>query len=852
MIPTNLVKAMSLLAIGLSSISTQATELIRGPYIQLGTASSMIIRWNTDEPTNSRITYGTQFNELDQILDNAALTTSHEVVLTNLSPLTRYYYSVGSDTSALAGNDADTFFETSPATDTATPTRIWILGDPGRAGTDPTLEGQKIVRDGYYQFSQGAYTDFWLMLGDNAYNDGTIEEYQNAVFDQYPTMLKQSPFWPVMGNHDNRTAKVETGTGGYYDLFSLPKNGEAGGVASTQEAYFSFDYGNIHVVVLNSSDREHYELSGPMDEWLRTDLQTSEAEWLIAVFHHPVYGKSGHDSDTEYNMIQMRQNFVPILEEFGVDLVMTGHNHFYTRTTLIDGHHGMSDTFDTNKHHINAGDGRLDGDGAYSKTSGAANSGTVYITHGAGEGGGSGYARRVTDEDIASGKRHPTDFMYGGRGSMVLEIDGKTLAMNVIGPLGDVVDYFTITHTGDDTSQNQAPNAVANGPYTAEVDEDIIFNSTGSDDPDGNIASYLWYFGEGNASNLPHPTHRYTTAGEYTATLTVTDDKGATDSSQVAVSIIGGADSVLQNGVAKTVSGQQTEELQFVFEVPIDAKSVTVTIANGSGDADLYVRFSEQPTVSDYDCRPYKGGNSEQCDFTPAQTGSYYIMLRGYNPFSEVQLTADYLLDGNEAPAADANGPYHAAVNSDIMFSSDGSFDPDGTLSAYSWDFGDGNQSQQANPIHPYTSEGHYTALLTVTDAQGKTSQDSANVTISNVVDACTNGGIAINGGRVDAGAAYCLQATAGGDQIQLAHLVRDEDVGKVLELKLEYGSGNADLLHRFDQRPDATTWDHRSQGDTNEELILVPSVSKGWHYVHVKATTAFSGATLSLSYRDE
>ena len=852
MIRNNLVKVMSLLILGLSSISSQASEIIRGPYIQLGTESSMIIRWNTDTPTNSRIKYGTQLNELDQIHDNSALTHSHEIRLTNLSPLTRYYYSVGSSTATLAGNDADTFFETSPKTGTATPTRIWILGDPGRAGVDPTLVGQKIVRDGYYQFSKGAYTDFWLMLGDNAYSDGTIEEYQNAVFNQYPKLLKQSPFWPVMGNHDNRTAKVETGTGGYYDLFSMPKNGEAGGVPSTQEAYFSFDYGNIHVVVLNSSDEEHYELSGAMDEWLKDDLDTSDAEWLIAVFHHPVYGKSGHDSDTETNMIRMRQNFVPILEDYGVDLVMTGHNHFYTRSTLIDGHYGMSDTFESDKHHINMGDGRLDGDGAYTKTGATANSGTVYITHGAGEGAGTGYARRVTDEEIASGKRHPTDFMYGGRGSMVLEINGKSLTMNVIGPMGALVDYFSINHTGDDDQQNKKPNAHANGPYAAEVGEDIIFNSTGSNDPDGNIASYSWYFGEGDSSNLPNPSHSYTTAGEYTATLTVTDNKGATDSIQVAVSIVGGEDFVLEKGVQKSTSGQQKEELQFIFEVPVDAMSVTVTIANGTGDADLYVRFGEQASVTDYDCRPYKGGNNEQCKFTPAKTGSYYVMLRGYNDFSEVQLTADYLLDGNESPSADANGPYHATVDSDIIFSSDGSFDPDGSLSAYSWDFGDGNRSQQANPAHSYGSEGDYTASLTVTDAQGKTSQDSANVTISNVVDACANGDVAFNGGRVLAGAAYCLQTTSSDNQIQLAHFVNDEDAGKVLEIRLKYGSGNADLLHRFEQRPKESTWDHRSQGDTNEELILVPSVSEGWHYIHVKAKTEFSGATLSLGYRED
>lgn len=254
-----------------------------------------------------------------------------------------------------------------------------------------------------------------ILILVNAYVDGTIQEYQYAVFNQYPKMLKQSPLWPVLGNHDNRTAKISTETGGYYDLFSLPTNGEAGGTPSGREAYFSFDYGNIHVVVLNSSDDEHFEIAGPMDDWLETDLANTTAEWLITVFHHPVYAKSGHDSDTEYNMVKMREIYLPIFDKHGVDLIMTGHNHFYTRTTLTNGHYGLSPTYDANVHNLDTGDGRVDGDGAYTKKTGEANSGTIYITHGASSGGGNGHASVVSQEDIDSGKRHPSDYIYGGR-----------------------------------------------------------------------------------------------------------------------------------------------------------------------------------------------------------------------------------------------------------------------------------------------------------------------------------------------------------------------------------------------------------------------------------------------------
>lgn len=70
--------------------------------------------------------------------------------------------------------------------------------------------------------------------------------------------------------------------------------------------------------------------------------------------------------------------------------------------------------------------------------------------------------------------------------------------------------------------------------------------------------------------------------------------------------------------------------------------SLTVSIAGGSGDADLYVKAGSQPTTSSYDCRPYKNGNSESCSISVSQSGFYYVMLRGYSAYSGVTLQANY------------------------------------------------------------------------------------------------------------------------------------------------------------------------------------------------------------------
>ncbi len=99
----------------------------------------------------------------------------------------------------------------------------------------------------------------------------------------------------------------------------------------------------------------------------------------------------------------------------------------------------------------------------------------------------------------------------------------------------------------------------------------------------------------------------------------------------------------LQKGVAETnLAGAKDEELEFAIDVPSGATNLSFAMSGGSGDADLYVRFGSAPTTSTYDCRPWKSGNTENCDFASPSTGTYYVKVIGYSAFSGVQLVADY------------------------------------------------------------------------------------------------------------------------------------------------------------------------------------------------------------------
>ena len=81
-------------------------------------------------------------------------------------------------------------------------------------------------------------------------------------------------------------------------------------------------------------------------------------------------------------------------------------------------------------------------------------------------------------------------------------------------------------------------------------------------------------------------------------------------------------------------------ERRFSINVPASQSNLTVAISGGTGDADLYVKYGEVPSLASYDCRPYKWGNNERCSFRHQYAGTWYIMVYAYSNYSGVKLTA--------------------------------------------------------------------------------------------------------------------------------------------------------------------------------------------------------------------
>ena len=409
-------------------------SIVRGPYLQKASESQISIKWKTDLSTKCRILYGTSLNNLNDSIVEVAENTEHELTLLNLLPETKYYYEIKDSLGIQKEAASDLYFQTHPTSSTEAPLTAWILGDCGTGNNDA-----RAVRDAYYNYVGTDHTDMILFLGDNAYGEGTDQQYQDAIFENmYEDKLKNSIAWSCLGNHDGISADSDSQTGPYYDIFSFPTAGESGGIASGTEAYYSFDYGNVHFIILDSYETDR-SVDGSMYNWCLSDIQNTIAKWIVAIWHHPPYTKGSHDSDQESNLIQMRERFLPFLEDNGVDLVLSGHSHSYERSYYLNGHYGDSNSFDSLIHTVGDsgnGNGKPDGDGAYRRA-----------INGAGEGEGSVYITTGSAGKISSGGLNHEAMFYSvsDLGSCVLEISTDSLNVKFIRETGAIDDYFTIT-----------------------------------------------------------------------------------------------------------------------------------------------------------------------------------------------------------------------------------------------------------------------------------------------------------------------------------------------------------------------------------------------------------------------
>src|SRR5215216_1654903 len=306
----------------LSSLSAAVgtATLLRSPYIQNVTPTSVTIVWTTVENGASEVDYGIGNTSLVEAATSTFFTTPaaapynqyfvHEATLSGLTADTVYQYKIFTNGADLTPGGLVTFRSGKPVT--ASSFRFAVIGDSGDGS-----QNQKDVATRLLQVQP----DLVVHTGDMVYNEMSYNLVETRYFNIYKDLLKSVWLAPTMGNHDVLYNNGKSFT----DVFVNPPNAT---YAPEQELYYSFDYGNAHYLVLDN----YFSMTtvgSPQYNWLKNDLANNNQFWKFVFFHVPAYASSSTQSAK--NDAATVRNLVPLFEQYNVDIVFNGHWHYYER-----------------------------------------------------------------------------------------------------------------------------------------------------------------------------------------------------------------------------------------------------------------------------------------------------------------------------------------------------------------------------------------------------------------------------------------------------------------------------------------------------------------------------------------
>ena len=291
--------------------------LVRGPYLQQVGATGAIVVWATKEQGSAQLRVTPPSGSSTTVAATSTLFPAtatglatdyyqHVAQVTGLSPSTVYAYDV-----LVSGVDVNSSYDTistAPATGGGTVSFV-AFGDSGIGSAEQQQVATLLAQDVF---------DLALHGGDLAYGTAqttgaaTHQTMDDWFFAPYAGWMRSRPFYPSIGNHDSRAANADGRP--YLDLFVLPTHGAASGYPDHAERYYSFDYGPLHVIVLDTElafqdpARQAAQLA-----WADADLASTTQPWKVALYHRSPYSAGGeHGSD-----LAVRQAFGPLFDKHG-------------------------------------------------------------------------------------------------------------------------------------------------------------------------------------------------------------------------------------------------------------------------------------------------------------------------------------------------------------------------------------------------------------------------------------------------------------------------------------------------------------------------------------------------------
>jgi len=379
----------------------------------------------------------------------------HKVRITGLEPRTVYHVSCGDGGSHMFGDR--TFITAPDVDDVCEPIRFVAMGD-SRSSLD---SGASILWSTIMDAATDEVPDFILFTADAIADGDEVEDGWDDWFDKshdvgdYPMMM-------IWGNHEHRSNSA------YGPLFHMPVN-----EASGTDASWELRYGYIHLFGLDTEEQP-YDLQAT---WLDEKMGASDAIWKIAAHHRPAYSSgTSHGSEPD-----VQDYFVPIYDEYHLDVAFSGHDHIYERTKPI---------YDGN-------------------TTANYNLGTMYVVT-----GGAGAAVNP----ILNIFTWWWQYGIGTWHYTLIEIEFDTMHLAAYDSLGIKLDEVTVTKPdiGDPTA------SFFKDVDEVHVGEEVVFDGRASFDPCGEL-TWAWDFGDGQNGDGAMVSHTYESEGEVTVTLIVTD-----------------------------------------------------------------------------------------------------------------------------------------------------------------------------------------------------------------------------------------------------------------------------------------------------------------------------------------
>ena len=399
-------RTLLLAAAALLPAAASAATLTRGPFLQQTSQTSTLLVARTDAPATVLVDVRDAKGEGTSARSSG---TEHVLRVEGLRPATTYTYELSVD-GAPVHADA---FRTAPAPRTADGRSVvlGVVGDMGTGGPNERAHVDRLVEAG---------VDALLTVGDNSYPEGAPEEWDPKFFEPFAPLLSSVPVFPAVGDHEYLTPYAA----GYLDAFVLPE-GPSG------ERYHSFDWGDVHVTVLDSNCLD--PMDGPradgcdettMLAWLDADLAATDASWKVVTVHRPAVASGRYGPSAP-----VARALPPLLEAHGVDLVLQGNNHFWERSWPLRG-------------------------GAVVQRGYDAPGAPVYVTSG---GGGDWLYDSAGPQPPWSAYRETVSQ------HALLRFAGDRLTVEARGTDGSVIDTFTITKPIDRGPVRLAPCTPARG-----------------------------------------------------------------------------------------------------------------------------------------------------------------------------------------------------------------------------------------------------------------------------------------------------------------------------------------------------------------------------------------------------